>query len=250
LGLVDEIAAPIGILFLGLLTGLRHSMEADHIAAVSTIVLTNNNNNNNKLSRAPLLGALWGLGHTASLFAAGLIVLLLAVNIPQKISNTLEFGVGIMLVYLALTALTGFNIGKIIRILSLHDKVHRHPHTHQDRGIIHSHDHHHNEKEHRHGHKALFVGMVHGMAGSGALMLAVLSTINSLPLGLGYIAIFGAGSILSMMGISTMIGLPFVRAKKYVRLSVLLRYLTGITSLVIGVRLMYDLGVVQQIFIK
>jgi high-affinity nickel-transport protein len=92
--------------------------------------------------------------------------------------------------------------------------------------------------------------MVHGMAGSGALMLAVLSTINSLPLGLGYIAIFGAGSILSMMGISTMIGLPFVRAKKYVRLSVLLRYLTGITSLVIGVRLMYDLGVVQQIFIK
>ncbi len=234
---------PAGLLLIGLLTGLRHSMEADHIAAVSTIIATNKHQKT--LRRAPLIGALWGLGHTASLFAAGLVVLLLAVSIPQKVSSTLEFGVGVMLVFLGTTTLTGFNIGKFVRgMFSRH--THDHVHIHEDTGIVHSHEH--NHHDHRHGHKSLIVGMVHGMAGSGALMLIVLSTINSVPLGLAYIAIFGAGSIASMAAMSTLIGLPLARANQY-NLGPILKYVAAVVALVIGAGLIYDLGVVRQVFL-
>ncbi|HEV8404531.1 MAG TPA: hypothetical protein VGQ13_01365 [Nitrososphaera sp.] len=235
--------APAGLLLLGLITGLRHSMEADHIAAVSTIMATSERHK--KLRRAPLLGALWGLGHTSSLFVAGLVVLLLAVSIPQKVSNTLEFGVGVMLVFLGATTLTGFNIGKFMRgIFSRHK--HEHPHVHEDIGVVHSHEHDHHD--HKHGHKSLTVGMVHGMAGSGALMILVLSTISSVPLGLAYIAIFGAGSIASMTAMSTLIGLPFAKTRRY-GLSLALRYIAAAITLAIGAGLIYELGFVKQVFL-
>ena len=241
-------AAPIGILLLGILTGFRHSIEADHIAAVSMIIASDDKN---KLKRAPILGALWGLGHTTSLFAAGLIVLILAVNIPEKVSNTLEFGVGVMLVYLAITTLTGFKIGKFVKGLLHHDEIHSHPHVHQEYDVIHTHEHnhYHDEKEHQHGHKALIVGMIHGMAGSGALMLVVLSTINSIPLGLAYITLFSVGSILGMMALSTIIGLPFAKAKRSAKLNFVLKYVAGVTTLIIGGWLIYELGVVEEIFL-
>ncbi len=235
--------APAGLLLLGLITGLRHSLEADHIAAVSTIMAASQRHK--KLRHAPLLGALWGLGHTASLFAAGLVVLLLAVSIPQKVSSTLEFGVGIMLVFLGATTLTGFNIGKFVRgIFSRH--THEHLHVHEDTGVVHSHEHDHHD--HRHAHKSLAVGMVHGMAGSGALMILVLSTINSVPLGLAYIAIFGAGSVASMAAMSTLIGLPFSKAR-HLKLNLVLRNVAAVVTLVIGAGLIYELGIVKQVFL-
>ncbi len=234
-------ATPAGILFLGLVIGLRHSMEADHVAAVSTIVAGTSKSK----FRAPMLGALWGLGHTASLFVAGLVILLLAISIPQKVSNTLEFGVGIMLVFLGATTLTGFNAGKLLRGITGRGQ-HKHIHVHDDTGVMHSHEHDHHD--HRHGHKSLLVGMVHGMAGSGALMLVVLSTINSVPLGLAYIAIFGAGSIASMAAMSTLISLPFAKARNR-KLSLALKYVSAIIALAIGAGMMYELGIVQQIFL-
>lgn len=238
-------AAPAGLLLLGLITGLRHSMEADHVAAVSTIVATGKS----KLSRAPLLGLLWGVGHTATLFVAGLIVLLLAISIPERISGTLEFGVGMMLVFLGATTLTGFNVGKFLRgmIRRSNTHAHVHVHVHKDTGVVHSHDHDHHQ-DHRHGHKSMIVGMIHGMAGSGALMLVVLSTINSVPLGLAYIAIFGAGSIASMAAMSALIGLPFAKAR-HPKFSLVLRYVAAVITLAIGAGLMYELGVVEQIFL-
>lgn len=239
-GSVDAIT-PTGILILGLIIGLRHAMDADHLAAVSTIVTTSDK----KLSRAPLLGALWGLGHTATLFVAGLIVLLLAVSIPERISGMLEFGVGIMLVFLGATALTGFSAGKFLRGILGWEK-HSHVHVHGDTGVVHSHDHDHHA-DHRHGHKALIVGMIHGMAGSGALMLAVLATIDSIPLGLAYIAIFGAGSIASMAGMSALIALPIVKAKRF-KLDLVLKYASAVVALAIGIGLVYELGFVEQVF--
>lgn len=235
-------AAPAGLLLLGLITGLRHSMEADHVAAVSTIVATDKS----KISRALLLGAMWGIGHTATLFVAGLIVLLLAVSIPERVSSTLEFGVGIMLVFLGATTLTGFSAGKFLRGV-IGRANHAHVHAHKDTGVVHSHEHNHNQ-DHRHGHKSLIVGMVHGIAGSGALMLVVLSTINSVPLGLAYIAIFGAGSIASMAAMSALIGLPFARAR-HLKLNLVLKYVTAAITLAIGAGLIYELGVVEQIFL-
>lgn len=240
-GTIDT-AAPAGILLLGLLTGLRHSMEADHVAAVSTTIATAGRKS---LGQAPMLGALWGLGHTATLFVAGLLVLLLAVHIPEKVSGRLEFGVGVMLLFLATTAFTGFNTGKFFNGL-WGKNSHSHLHAHPEHGIAHEHEHEH--EHHRHGHKSIIIGMIHGMAGSGALMLVVLSTIQSVPLGLAYIAIFGAGSIASMAGISTLIGLSFTKVRNQARLVLALKYTAAAVTFAIGAGLVYELGVVEQVF--
>jgi hypothetical protein len=90
--------------------------------------------------------------------------------------------------------------------------------------------------------------MVHGIAGSGALLLIVLSTINSIPLGLAYIAIFGAGSIGGMAGISTLIGIPFVKLSNSAKISTTLRYAAAITTLAIGSALIYELVWIDKIF--
>jgi ABC-type nickel/cobalt efflux system permease component RcnA len=244
-----NVAAPTGILLLGLVTGLRHSIEADHVAAVLSVVASNRKN----IKRASMLGAIWGLGHTTSLFVAGLVVLLLAVNISDTISNRLEFGVGIMLVFLGVTTFTGWSIGKFFKGLrrrkwssSPSSSSHDHIHHHQG-NVVHSHRHVHDD-EHGHGHKSLIIGMIHGMAGSGALLLIVLSTINSIPLGLAYIAIFGAGSIGGMAGISTLMGIPFVKLSNSAKISMALRYAAAITTLAIGAGLIYDLVWIDQIF--
>lgn len=244
-----NVAAPAGLLFFGLLTGLRHSMEADHIAAVLSLVASDRK----KVRRASLLGAMWGLGHTASLFAAGLVVLLLAVNIPASISSKMEFGVGVMLLFLAVSAFTGLNTGRFLRALpglSRSGQKHSHEHVHYHENGPHSHVHAHTDGQHAHAHKSLIVGMVHGMAGSGALMLVVLSTINSIPLGLAYIAIFGAGSIASMIGTSTLMGIPFARLASSAKLGLILRYAAASTTLAVGAGLIYNLVWVDRIFMQ
>jgi hypothetical protein len=237
-----NVAAPTGILLLGLVTGLRHSMEADHIAAVLSVLASNHKN----IKRASMLGVIWGLGHTMSLFVAGLVVLLFAVNISETISSRLEFGVGIMLLFLGFTTLTGWSIGKFFKGLRHKTSSHKHIHYHES-NIVHSHGHIH-DNEHKHGHKSLIIGMVHGMAGSGALLLIVLSTINSVPLGLAYIAIFGAGSIGGMAAVSTLMGIPFVKLSNSAKISIALRYAAAITTLAIGAGLIYDLVWIDQIF--
>jgi ABC-type nickel/cobalt efflux system permease component RcnA len=234
-----DLAAPTGILLFGLITGLRHSMEADHVAAVLSIVASDRKG----IKRASLLGAAWGIGHTASLFVAGVVVLMLAINIPESVSSKFEFIVSIMLILLAATAFTGFDIGRFFRGLFRRNK-HSHVHSHEQ--LVHSHEHSH-EGSHSHSHKSLVVGMVHGMAGSGALMLVVLSTISSVPLGLAYIAIFGAGSIAGMVGTSTLLGIPFSRFKS-AKLGLTIRYVAAATTLIIGMSLVYDLVWVEQIF--
>jgi hypothetical protein len=238
-----NVAAPTGILLLGLVTGLRHSIEADHVAAVLSVVASSHKN----IKRATMLGAIWGLGHTTSLFIAGLLVLLLAVNISDTLSSRMEFGVGIMLLFLGVTTFTGWSVGKFFKGLRHRKSSHKHIHHHYG-NVVHSHEHVHDDAEHGHGHKSLIVGMVHGMAGSGALLLIVLSTINSIPLGLAYIAIFGAGSIGGMAAISTLIGIPFVKLANSAKVSLLLRYAAAITTLAIGAGMMYDLVWIDQIF--
>jgi hypothetical protein len=236
-----NVAAPPGILLFGLVTGLRHSMEADHVAAVLSVVASNHNN----IKRASMLGAIWGLGHTTSLFIAGLLVLVAAVNISETVITRLEFAVGIMLLFLGITTFTGWSIGNFLKGLQCQKLSHKHIHNHAN--VVHSHDHIH-DTEHRHGHKSLIIGMVHGMAGSGALLLVVLSTINSIYLGLAYIAIFGAGSIVGMAGTSTLMGIPFVKLANSANARVLLRYVAAIITMAIGAGLIYNLVWIDQIF--
>src|SRR6059058_301066 len=89
----------IGLLGLGLILGLRHALDPDHIAAVSTIV-----SESRSVRRSSLIGTFWGLGHTVSLFVAGVLVITLKVQISDRVALWMEFAVALMLIFLGLKA--------------------------------------------------------------------------------------------------------------------------------------------------
>lgn len=232
----------ITALSLGFFLGLKHAVEADHLAAVSTIVTERKS-----LFSSALVGGIWGLGHTISLFVAGVFVILLNFEISEKTERTLEFGVGIMLFLLGLNVLR-----KIINGGELHfhthahgEKAHAHPHLHEPGAEDEPHTHHRLSFSPR----ALLVGMVHGLAGSAALMLLVIPTIESRPLALLYIIIFGVGSIGGMMLMSFLVGLPFhLTALRFNRFNRLLQSVAGLFSVGLGLYIIYEKGVVEGLF--
>lgn len=232
-----DTTSPFGILLLGLVTGMRHALDADHVAAISSIISTKKNIGFHHL---PFIGIFWGIGHTIALLFAGIIVLIFAINIPKEISETLEVGVGIILIYLAITAISGFSIIKLFKGILHKGELHTHTHIHPETNVIHNHIHTH-EKNHYHEHRSLIIGIIHGLAGSGALLLVILSTINSIPLGLVYIAIFGLGSIVSMMVLSIIIGIPFSKTKSSQKVYSSLKYSTSIFTLITGMWLISEL---------
>jgi sulfite exporter TauE/SafE len=233
-----SIYAAFGI---GLLLGIQHALDADHLIAVSTIV-----SEHKSLKWASLIGAFWGLGHTATLFAVGLLVIGLRVTIPERFALGLEFLVAIMLVLLGLRILwQSFGV----------EKIHLHTHTHNPETHTHFHVHTNPKEDHRHGHpframrRPFFVGMVHGLAGSAALMLLVLSTIPSALAGLAYILIFGLGSVGGMLTLSSMIALPFIlTARRFSILNRWVRVLAGVASVGFGLFLGWEIGFDQGLF--
>jgi len=190
------------ILSLGFLLGLKHATDADHVVAVTTFV-----SREKSLLRSCWIGLFWGAGHTLSLATAGGIILLLKVNISDSFGGWLEFGVAAMLVLLGARVLH--------KAWKESFRLHRHPHSHVSGKAPHTHWHVHlpgKSEEHSGwlhvGLRPLLVGMVHGAAGTGALMLLVFSTIRSPLQGLVYIVIFGVGSIVGMLIVSLLLSLP------------------------------------------
>ena len=230
-----------GLLALGLVYGLKHATEVDHIVAVSTIV-----SEHRKLSHAALVGALWGAGHTASLIIVGTIVLVLRTAISDQLAGWLEFGVAFMIIGLGISALFKALVARsALHIHShAHDGVsHLHLHfheqgsAHEGTGIIHSH------AVSRIGLKPTLVGMMHGLAGSAALTLLVLTQIQSFGLGLLYLAIFGIGSIVGMMVMSGLVGLPFaLSSKKLTGFHYALQLVAGVFSITFGLWYAYIIG--------
>lgn len=214
---------PIGLLGLGFFSGMRHAFDIDHVAAISAI-----SSRHSSINKSSMLGMFWGLGHTASLLAVGLAVLLLKTKIPHKLALSLEFIVAAMLIILGISVLLAIR----------REKMHLHRHKHGN--IEHAHFHSHKLAEyHGHGHiqfkKPLVIGLVHGLAGSAALTLLILADIPSTLLGLAYILIFGAGSILGMMFLSAIISLPFrLMSSRLHNAQQLLRAGTGLISITIG----------------
>ena len=158
-----------------------------------------------------LAGVFWGIGHTATLFIIGTILIVMKGEIPEKWAMSLEFLVGIMLVYLGVTTLISL---KNIH-LHKHDHDgevpnHKHVHTHEHSGI--------HEHKHQHYHisylKSMLIGLVHGLAGSGAMVLLTMSTVKSVWEGAIYILIFGVGTVVGMLVFTTIIGIPFVFSKQ------------------------------------
>jgi ABC-type nickel/cobalt efflux system permease component RcnA len=225
----------------GLILGIQHALDPDHLIAVSTIV-----SEHKSLKWASLIGAFWGLGHTATLFVVGLLVIGLRLTIPERFALALEFSVAIMLVFLGARILWhSFGV----------EKIHLHTHTHNPETHAHFHVHANPKADHGHAHpfrsmrRPFFVGMVHGLAGSAALMLLVLGTIPSPLAGLGYILIFGLGSVGGMLLLSSMIGLPFVlTAQRFTVLNRWIRVLAGAVSLVFGASLGWEIGFEQGLF--
>lgn len=201
----------IDLMALGFLIGMGHALEADHLAALSTIVAK-------ERRRATIVrhGVSWGLGHALMLFVIAGAVILFGKTLDQRLASGLEAVVGAMLIILGLRVLW-----RLIR-----DRIHIHRHTHDD-GTHHLHAHSHREdhgvhdpSNHQHVHPiglsptALVVGLVHGMAGSAALVVLAASALTTPALGLLYVTLFGLGSILGMGLLSLVIAVPLTWTAK------------------------------------
>ena len=229
-------ASTIGVLTFGFLLGLKHATEADHLVAVSTVVTERRG-----LLKSAAVGAFWGLGHTISLFIAGILVLLLNFEISGRTENALEICVGVMLTLLGLN---------VFRKLARGGNLHFHAHDHGSRLHAHPHIHenaHADEPDTHHGFsfspRSLLIGMVHGMAGSAALMLLVIPTIESRAVGLLYILVFGVGSIAGMALMTFIVGLPFqITALRFTRFNQLLQGTAGMAGIILGLWIVYERG--------
>jgi sulfite exporter TauE/SafE len=227
----DSMLATLG---LGFLLGLKHATEADHLAAVSTIV-----SERRSIWQSATVGVLWGAGHTASVLVAGFFVLVLGFAIPERVANILEFIVALMIIFLGMRLVRG----------------HIHTHTHGGKRHVHFHFRDDNHVETAHsglpGWRPVFVGMVHGLAGSAALTLLVVSQVardGNTVLGLVYLLVFGAGSVGGMLVMSSLISLPFTSARPVLKRTLHpLQLLTGICSTAFGI--VYAWETAQKLFL-
>jgi len=195
------------VLGLGFVLGLKHATDPDHIVAVTTFI-----GQERQLRRACRIGLFWGLGHTIALSIAGLLVIGLKIPISKWLADRLEFAVALMLIILGARL-----------IATVHTRWHEHHHDFTSSGL---------------GLRPLFVGIVHGTAGSAALTLLVLSTISSSVNGLLYILIFGIGSMLGMLTISLLLSLPLQLAGDRIKAAARpIQLSTGVFSCAFGIYL-------------
>ncbi len=217
------------VLLLGFLMGMRHALEADHLAAVASLAAGGSGRRRATIVR----GAVWGMGHTLSLLAFGGVFLLLNLRVPESLNRALEAGVGVMLL-----ALGGEVLWRMRR-----KRIHVHVHGHAD-GHVHLHAHSHapgeihdparHEHAHSHG-RALVVGMVHGLAGLAALVLLAVEAIGSAWLGLVYIVLFGIGSIAGMAALSAVIAVPLeFSVRRLNRMYAMVDLVVGVSTIGIG----------------
>lgn len=207
---------------LGVALGMRHALEPDHLAAVSTLATEQKN------ARAGvLLGALWGVGHSLSLLVVGGTLAVLGAQMPERVEQGFELAVAVMII--------GLGIRAVLRALREGRAGPELPHSHG--AISHTHA---AAREHLHvrgwtlATRPLLIGVLHGLAGSGALTALVLAELPSSGARLSYIALFGAGSVVGMALLTGLAGVPLMRLARSPRLASALLMLTGVVSTVVG----------------
>ena len=261
---------------LGFVLGMRHATDPDHVIAVSTIVSRQRN-----IRQAGVIGALWGIGHTITIFCVGAAIILFNVVIPPRIGLAMELAVGLMLILLGILNLTGV----MQRVTHRFTPQHTHPATGHD-GVVHSHLHQHDGlvHEHMHGHspeahlhlepdieadsrprgffqsllrrlglyqflRPLAIGLVHGLAGSAAVALLVLAEIRDPRWAIAYLLIFGVGTIAGMMLITMVIGAPFAYTRKrFAPFNRGLGVASGLLSLGFGLFITFQIAITDGLF--
>ena len=259
----------LAILALGFFLGMRHATDPDHVIAVSTIVARQR-----QAGGAALIGALWGVGHSLTILLVGGGIILFRWVIPPRVGLSMEFAVGLMLILLGIMNLKGI-LGTIGERTPAPpgdhpepEAQHSHPHGHGD--YIHSHRHGHDPESHPHrpeqtpiswldhhlsalglyqSLRPLVVGAIHGLAGSAAVALLVLTTIGDPAWSAFYLVIFGAGTIVGMMLITAVVAWPLQHAATgFARWNWRLRIASGVLSLGFGLLIAYQMGIVHGLF--
>ncbi len=214
---------------LGSLLGMRHALEPDHLAAVSTLVTDERNS-----YKAALLGVCWGVGHTSSLLVVGAALVLLRAEMPAFAADLFELFVAMMLIGLGARAVA------LAARQGPTGPVHAHhhgPHVHVHRGAA----------AHIHvgrwtlARRPLLVGAVHGLAGSGALTALVLTTLPTTASRIAYMLLFGLGSTIGMAALSGLLGWPLARAGAHRGLARGISLAVGVVSIALGVAWGYPL---------
>ena len=232
----------------GFLLGMRHATDADHVIAVTTIL-----NRSKRFLDTTLIGVLWGLGHTITVVIVGVLIIVFNVVIPPPVGLAMEFAVALMLIGLGILNLTG-SLRSLTERLTPPAPLHAHDHGHG--GTSHGHLHGHGEER---GLVATFgryqlirpvvVGLVHGLAGSAAVALLVLATIQDTGTAVAYLVIFCVGVAAGMAVLTTAIGLPFMLSRaRSAQINRLMTIGSGLLSLAFGLLLAYEIGIVGGLF--
>jgi len=255
----------LSIIAVGFFLGMRHATDPDHVIAVTTIVSRQRN-----LLKAAMTGIFWGIGHTLTIFAVGTVIILFDVVIPARIGLSMELSVGLMLIVLGVMNIVSFlrsarAISPTLREES--EVVHQHAHSHGD--YVHSHAHGHSPETHAHRQQTpltwldrlfgrtglyqqlrpLVVGIVHGLAGSAAVALLILTTIRNPHWAIAYLLVFGAGTVGGMMLITMSIASAFnFFGQRHENFSRRLGLASGLVSLAFGVVLAYQIGIANGLF--
>lgn len=254
----------LAIIAIGFFLGMRHATDPDHVIAVTTIV-----SRQNRISRAALTGIVWGVGHTLTIFVVGTAIILFGIVIPARVGLSMEFSVALMLIVLGFMNVVAFaRSARSVARIEGGATTHNHPHSHGD--YVHTHPHSHVPESHPHAPEGtplarmdrlfgratlyrqlrpLLIGIVHGLAGSAAVALLVLTTIRDPRWAIMYLLVFGVGTVAGMMLITMSIASAFTFfGKKHANFSVRLGLASGLLSLAFGLILVYQIGFASGLF--
>lgn len=255
----------LSIIVLGFFLGMRHATDPDHVIAVTTIV-----SRQRSVKHAAVIGAMWGIGHTLTILLVGSAIIVFGLVIPPRIGLTMELSVGLMLILLGVLNLSGI-LQWITQTFTpdASGPSHTHTHIHAHGDYIHTHPHSHAPEVHSHSENAtpvgwldrifgslglyqtlrpLAVGIVHGLAGSAAVALLVLTTIRVPAWAIAYLLVFGVGTIAGMMLITAAIATPFAASQAFQSFNRGLSIASGVISVAFGLFIVYEMGFVNGLF--